>query len=91
MLLQSHAGELNFLPALPASWPEGEVCGLRARGGFEVDLAWNAGRLGQVAILGPAGAEIPIRYGDARKSVTLPVSGRIILDGDLVLKEQPAP
>ncbi len=64
MLLQSHAGELHLLPALPPVWPEGRVTGLRARGGVTIDLAWKNGRLAEARLVADRDLVVPVRLAD---------------------------
>ena len=81
MLLQSHAGcalsnapetiplgpggEIYLLPAIPSAWPDGYIKGVRARGGFEVDIDWADGRLTKATVRSKLGGKLCVRSHDA--------------------------
>jgi alpha-L-fucosidase 2 len=66
MLVQSHRGVIDLLPALPRTWTQGRVTGLVARGGFVLDLAWTAGTLSGVGLTSRFGGACVLRHGDDR-------------------------
>jgi alpha-L-fucosidase 2 len=63
MLLQSHSGEIELLPALPKAWQQGKIKGLKARDGFEVDISWENNLLSWAKITSALGNKCLIRYG----------------------------
>jgi len=71
MLLQSHAGEIHLLPALPSAWPKGRVNGVCARGGIEVSLTWTAGKLTSATLKGKRTGTHKVRYGAGITQLTL--------------------
>jgi len=88
MLLQSHIRDreryvLKLLPALPKAWADGEVRGLRARGGFEVDLAWRDGKLLKAVVRSDKGSPLVLRYGSESRALEMKPGQTLILDGQL--------
>ena len=61
MLVQSHDGAVHLLPALPDEWASGEVKGLRARGGFTVDMKWQEGKLQKATVASSIGGVVRLR------------------------------
>lgn len=83
MLLQSHIGFIQLLPALPDAWKDGSVSGICAKGNFEVSISWKDNLLSEAVIVSKAGAPCILRYGDKTlsfktvkgKSYTIKVEG----------------
>lgn len=69
MLLQSHDGYIHLLPALPTAWHEGEVKGLKARGGYTVDIKWKDGKVLNYNIKGNHNKQVKIRINNQEKEI----------------------
>ncbi|TWU45437.1 hypothetical protein Q31b_06090 [Novipirellula aureliae] len=87
MLVQSHAGQIQLLPALPSAWATGSVNGLCARGGFEVDMTWKDGQLTTVMIHSKSGQPCRVTYGDKTWESKTIAGESYPLDQNLVLTQ----
>jgi alpha-L-fucosidase 2 len=75
--------EIVLLPALPSAWPKGSVTGLKARGGFEVSLTWDGGKLTGAKIKSTGGRAVTVRYGDRTAEIKLKSGGTVQLNAEL--------
>jgi alpha-L-fucosidase 2 len=89
MLVQSHAGEINLLPALPDAWRDGRVTGLRARGGFTVDISWKNGQLEKATLFSTGENVCRVRYRKALKVTAEGVQPKQTADGTLEFGTRP--
>jgi alpha-L-fucosidase 2 len=84
MLMQSQAGEIELLPALPIEWPNGKISGLRARGGYEVGVEWLNGKLVSVTVKNiSGGGKCKVRYGVKVVELAVKKGAAKTLSGDL--------
>ena len=89
MLLQSHMGFIQLLPALPDAWQDGSVSGICARGGFEVNLSWKDGKLAEAVVTSEKGVPCTVRYEDKTLSFKTKKgsSHRIVMDNNELKKK----
>jgi alpha-L-fucosidase 2 len=79
MLVQFDEGEIRLLPALPAAWPAGRVTGLRARGGFEIDLSWKNGALERASVRSLVGGPLRLRRGETLRTFNRTARGAVLV------------
>ena len=83
MLLQSHTGEIELLPALPDAWKDGEISGLKARGNIEAGIKWNNNRLTEAKLTAADDRIVTVRYGTIKRELKLNKNKPLILDSNL--------
>ncbi len=79
MLLQSHTSYIHLLPAIPDEWETGEVKGLKARGGFVVDMAWENGQLKQAKITSLSGNSCNVLYNGNKEALSFSKKGDFVV------------
>jgi len=71
MLMQSTPSSITLLPALPEQWPDGNVNGICARGGFVVSMKWSKGRVTELTLTSRQGGKTTLKYNGIKKSVNM--------------------
>ncbi len=79
MLVQNDEEEIRLLPALPSAWPAGRITGIRARGGFEIDLSWKDGAIDRVSVRSRLGHPLRLRRGETLRTVTSTAPGAVLV------------
>lgn len=80
MLVQSTPNTIELLPALPATWQEGSVNGIRARGGFTVDMTWAGGRVKKAVISSSKGGKTTVAYNGTTRTVKVKAGGKVVIE-----------
>jgi alpha-L-fucosidase 2 len=83
MLVQSTPGEITVLPALPHQWPSGSLKGVRVRGGGQVEITWNEGRLTELRLQCEHAMKYRVNYGESSAEVQTEAGKSVLLDGAL--------
>jgi alpha-L-fucosidase 2 len=89
MLLQSHNGIIQLLPALPSEWPDGNIYGLRARGVFEVDMEWENTKLVYAAIHSINGGICKVKYQGIEKEISTQKGETYYFNNELKVQNEP--
>lgn len=90
MLLQCDENEIRLLPALPSAWPSGRVTGLRARGGFEIDLSWKDRAIERATVRSLRGGPLRLRRGETLRMVGSTARGAVLVFAGESLRPVPA-
>lgn len=86
LLLQSHQANVHLLPCLPKEkWPKGFITGLKARGGYKIEIYWEKGELKKAVILAQKDGICPVHYADKKVEIPMKANQTYVLDGDLSL------
>lgn len=93
MLLQSHNGSIDILPALPSAWKKGSIKGLKAVGNFTIDIDWIAGAPSKCTLMSGSGQPCILRFPNSKLPATITTDGKpvsyTVIDGAVYFNTQP--